>query len=795
MIRNYFRTAARYLLKHSGYSTFNIIGLTIGLAAFWQVFLYVQIETSYDKFHKKGDRIFRAATNVETHSEKLKTPFSAPALAINAKQDFPEIESYVRVAPASLLFTNGSVKYQEDNCLFVDSTFFRIFNFPLISGSPGNVLTAPFDVVLSQSSAKKYFGSTNPVGKTLLLSGGKFNTIVTGVMKDFPVNTRFKADFLISMPTAVRFGDTAMDKNWSNVSLQTFFLLRPSTNYRALEAKFPQFLEEKVGNLMRQSETQYKIVLEPLEGIYLHSKRGGGVSGNLINVYTFAGIGLFILLIVCINFVNLSTARSTERAKEVGVRKVIGAEKRQLTFQFLTESVILAVFSFLLSIVVTILFLPVFNQLAGKTISTGIGEHPVNILIMLLISLTIGILAGVYPALVLSSFKPITVLKGSFSTSKRGILLRRALVVIQFTICIGMIVATIIVYQQLQYMRNSNLGFKNEHILVIDTHWDPNRFSYRDMITNIPGVKSTSLTSNVPGDEKTNIATIRFENNEGVIKTYTTNQLSVDFGFIPQFSMEIISGRNFSPSFQSDSSHSMVINESLLHLLGFRNAEQAIGKRFIQNEKEGTIIGVLKDFHFRSLREGIQPLSFTFSPGGWRFLCVKLKTDRLNKTLDALENVWKTTISQRPFSYYFADEYFNKQYRTEENFGKLFVCFSILTIIISCLGLVALSSYSTLQRTKEIGVRKLLGASVLNIVKLLSIEFLKLIAIAFVFACLLTWYPIHAWLNEFQYRIAVQWWVFIAVGGLVLLIAFAAISVHVVKAAISNPVKSLKTTE
>jgi len=796
MIRNYFRTAARYLLKNRGYSIFNIIGLAIGLAAFWQVFLYVQKETSYDKFHKKGDRIVRAATNIDTHSEKLETPFSAPALAINVKQEFPEIESSVRISPASLLFTNGSVKYQEDNCLFVDSSFFRIFDFPLISGSPNNVLTEPFVVVLSQSSAKKYFGNTDPVGKTLLLSGGKFNTKVTGVMKDLPVNSQFKADILISMPTAVRFGNTAMDRNWSNVSLQTFFLLKPSTNYKALAAKMPRFLEEKVGNLMRQSQTQYTIVLEPLKDIYLHSKRGGGVSGNLINVYTFACIGLFILLIACINFINLSTARSSERAKEVGIRKVIGAEKRQLTFQFLAESVILAGISFLLSFVVTTLFLPIFNQLAGKKISNGIiSENPINILIMLLISLSIGILAGAYPALVLSSFKPITVLRGKFSTSNRGVLLRRVLVVIQFTICIGLIVATMIVYQQLQYMRNSNLGFKNEQILVIDTHWDPNRLSYRDRITNIPGVKSTSLTSNVPGDEMTMTARIQFEKNEGVVKTSTINQLSVDFEYIPQFSMEIISGRNFSPTFQTDSSHAMVINESLLHLIGFRNAGEAIGKRFIQNEKDGTIIGVLKDFHFRGLREGIQPLSFNIDPGNWRFVCVKLKTDRLNETIDALEKVWKTTIPQRPFSYYFADEYFNKQYRTDENFGKLFVCFSILTVIISCLGLVSLSSYSTLQRKKEIGIRKLLGASVFNIVKLLSIEFLKLIAIAFVFASLITWYPIHVWLEEFQYRRSVQWWVFIVAGGFVLFIAFATISIHVVKAAISNPIKSLKATD
>lgn len=795
MIKNYFRTAVRYLLKNSSYSIFNIIGLTIGLAAFWQVLLYTQRETSYDKFHTKGDRIFRASTNIETQSEKRTTAYSAPALAAAADQRFPEIESSVRVAPASLLFTNGVSMYQEDNCMFVDSTFFKVFDFPLVAGSSTNVLAAPYEVVLSQSTAKKYFGNTNPIGKRLLLAGGQFTTKVTGVMKDLPVNTQFHADILISMPTTARFGDTAMDRNWANVSIQTYFVLSSPTSYKDLQVKMTGLLEQEAGDLMRQSQTHYSIALEPIKEIYLHSKREGGLSGNIINVYTFFCIGLFILLIACINFVNLSTARSTERAKEVGIRKVVGAEKKQLTFQFLTESVILSVISFTLSIAVTAIFLPIFNQLAGKTISNGITENPLDIFIMLLVSLTIGFLAGAYPALVLSSFKPTAVLKGKFSTSNRGVFLRRMLVVIQFTICISMIIATMIVYKQLQYMRNSNLGFTNDQIMVIDTHWDPNRFSFSNRIANLPDVQSTSLASNVPGDKSTMNPSIEFENSDGTMKSSTVNQLSIDYAYIPQFDMKLVAGRNFSSSFQTDSSHAMVINESLSRLLAYRSAKEAIGKRYLQNNKEGTIIGVLQNFHFRYLKVGIQPMSFTVNPYSWRYVCIKLRTDRLNESIKALKDIWRTTIPQRPFSFYFADDYFNKQYQNEENFGKLFVCFSILTIIISCLGLVGLSSYSTLQRKKEIGIRKLLGASVSSIVKLLSIEFLKLISIAFVIASLLTWYPIHSWLQEFQYRRSIHGWVFIMAGGFVLLIAFATISIHVIKAALSNPVKSLSTTE
>ena len=795
MIRNYFRTAARYLLKNNGYSIFNIIGLTIGLAAFWQVLLYVETETSYDQFHQKGDQIFRVSTDIDTHTDKRETAYSAPAFAVQASPRFAEIASYVRVAPASLLFTNGATAYQEDHCLFADSTFFKIFSFPLIAGTPARVLSEPNQVVLSGTAAKKYFGDTDPVGKTLLLSGGKFVTKVTGVMKDLPVNTQFHADILISMPTAARFGDTAMDRNWTNVGVQTYLLLRSAASCKTLEAKIPAFLEEKQGALMRASQTKYSVVLEPIKDIYLHSKREGGVFGNITNVYMFACIGLFILIIACINFVNLSTARSSERAKEVGIRKVIGAVKKQLTLQFLAESVILSLTSFLLSIIVTILVLPVFNSLAGKTISNGISDNPANLFLMLLVSLAIGLLAGAYPAFLLSSFKPVSVLKGKFSTSNKGVFLRRTLVVVQFTISIGMIIATMVVYRQLQYMRNSKLGFENDQIMVIDTHWDPNRFSFRDRIEGLTGVQSTALASNIPGDESAMTPSVLFENSDGAMKASTVKQVSVDFGYTAEFNMQLAAGRSFSPSFTTDSSHAMVINESLSRLLGFLDPRQAIGKRYSQNNNDGTIIGVLKDFHFRYLREGIQPLCLTVDPNSWRYVCVKLKTDRLKENVGALENIWKSAVPQRPFSFYFADDYFNRQYQADEDFGKLFVCFSILTIVLSCLGLVGLSSYSTLQRKKEIGVRKLLGASVFNIVRLLSAEFLKLIIIALIIASVLTWYPIHSWLQDFQYRRAIQWWVFISAGGVVVLIAFATISIHVFKAAVSNPVNSLKTAE
>jgi len=795
MKKNQIMTAIRYLLKHKAYSLINIIGLTIGLTAFWQVLLFVQRETSYDHFHTKGNQIYRASTDIETQSEKLETAYSSGALAIDARQAFPEIASAVRIAPASLLFTNGSIKYQEENCLFADSGFFNTFSFPLIEGNPTSALVKPYEIVLSQSTAKKYFGKTNPIGKSILLSGGKLNAKITGVMKDLPGNSQIKADIVLSMPTIFPFGDSTMDRNWSVANLQTFFLLRPDADPNSLEQKLAQLLEVKAGQWMRQHQTKYQIKLEPIKNIYLHSKRKGSVTGNLTHVYIFSIIGLFIILIAGINFINLSTARSTERAKEVGVRKLIGASKKQLMFQFFVESIILTVISYILSIILTSLLLPVLDQLAGKRISQGVSEHPLNLLIMFSIALLLGIAAGIYPAIMLSSFKPITVLKGNFSTSNKGLHLRRGLVTLQFTICIGMIIATIVVYNQLNYMENSSLGFNNDQILVIDTHWDQNRLSYRDRVDNIPQIKSTALTSNIPGDEKTMVAQINFENNTGVMQAASINQISVDYNYIPQFNMHLIAGRNFHNGLTSDSTQAMLINERLVHYLGFNNPAQAIGQKFSQNGKAGTIIGVLKDFHFRSFKESIQPLSFVISPDNWRYLCLKLSTRDLNKTLTNLEDIWKTTIPQRPFSYYFADDYFEKQYRADENFGRLFICFSILTILISCLGLIGLSSYTILQKRKEIGIRKLLGATIPSIISMLSREYLQLILMAFVLASITIWYPMHAWLEAFPFRSTIHWWIFLIAGGFVMIIAFITISIQIIKAAVANPVHCLKTSE
>lgn len=794
MLKNYLRIAFRHLWQHRAYSVLNITGLSIGIMACFLIFLYVHFELSYDGFHSKADRIYRLVTDVSTPSETRHTPFTSPPMAIHLKASFPQIEKTVRLSTASLLLRKGDIKFQEDHSLFADSTLFEVFDFPLVRGDPHTVLQAPYSIVLSQTAARKYFGDTDPIGQSILLTGGGFNSKITGVMKDIPENSQIRADVIISMPTTSMFGDTTMDLHWGDVYYTSYLLLKPHTDPKMLESRFPAFLESQAGEEMRKNNRHFTMFIEPLRDVYLKSQRvgrGAQETGNISNVYIFSVIAVFVLLIACINFVNLTTARSAERAKEVGIRKVIGAERSEITRQFLGESMLVALISFVLSVLLCALLLPLFNQLSGKVISTGIFNHPGYIGILLMIAIGIGLLAGMYPALVLSSFKPIIVLKGRFTASTRGLILRKGLVIVQFTISIALILATFIVYTQLHYMRNQDLGFQNDQMLVVDTHWDPQRFAFRQQITAAPGVLSTSLCSGIPGGDDVN-AYVQAETKMGDMQQTMIDEYFVDFDFISQYKIELIAGRAFSREFITDSTKAMMLNESAVKQFGYSSPRDIIGKRFSQDGKEGQIIGVFKDFHFRSLREAIRPLGLCIDPPNWRLVSVKVSPANLPATLAAIEDKWKTIVPNRPFDYYFADEFFDRQYRSEVRFGRLFLNFAILTIIISCLGLLGLASYSTLQRTKEIGVRKVMGATVANIISLLSKEFLQLVLIAFLIASPLVWYFMHRWLQSFAYRVTISWWIFALSGSMVILITLATISIQTLKAAVANPVKSLR---
>jgi putative ABC transport system permease protein len=791
MIKNYLRVAFRNLWRHKGFSFLNIMGLTIGMSACFLVFLYVKFELSYDDFHSKGNRIYRIVTDIVNPSETLNLSVAAPAMPVAAQRDFPEIEKQVRFDPGSILVRRGDLKIQEDNMAYADSTFLEIFDFPLLKGDPVRALREPFSVVLSETAARKYFGSADPMGQHLMLSADNNLGTVTGVMKDMPENTELKADMLVASYSGA--GDSMRDKNWGGFGDFSYFLLKPNTDPHALEKKFPRFLENHIAKMMKENNQTYTYLLEPLKDVYLKSTRGGTVSGSLTNVYVFSIVGIFILLIAGINFVNLTTARSTERAREVGIRKVIGAERRQLTGQFLGESVILCLIAFVLSVGVCAALLPSFNFLAGKTVSTGIFHHPSYIGTLFLIGLGIGLLAGVYPALVLSSFQPIVVLKGRFATGVRGLLLRKGLVITQFTISIGLIVATLMVGFQLTYMRHQELGFNKDQELVLDTHGDDHRDALKEEIRGLPGVISVAMSSNTPGSGQMNAYSI-IQNQKGEMQVCSPDLFFVDYDYIPQYQLKLVAGRAFSRAFGSDTTQAMILNEAAVRMLGYHSPQDALGRDFSQWRHKGKIIGVVKDFHYQSLQQVIRPLSLRIEPDGCSQISVKVRTTDLKETIAGIQKFWHAIIPY-PFSYFFVDEMFDRQYRAEDRFGRLFLYFSVLAIFISCLGLLGLASYSTVQRTKEIGVRKVLGASVGGIVVLLSKDFLWLVGIAFLVATSASYFLMKRWLDGFYYRININsaWWIFILAGLGALGIALFTISFQAVRAAVANPVNSLRS--
>jgi len=754
--------------------------------------MYVAFELSYDKFHTKADRIYRLVTDIKTPSETINTSITSWAFAPNIKADLPEVEAFVRTSGGGFLVRRGDVKFQEENSMFADSAFFKVFDFKLVKGDPKTALTAPATIVFTESTAKKYFGTADPIGKTVLVTGDAIPATVTGVIKDFPGNSQIKADMLISMTSLTQKFNKGIDGQWGNFGATTYLLLKPGTSQKAFEAKMPAFLQNRDGDGMKKSQMFYTLTLEPLKSTYLYSKRGGQEVGSISNVYIFSIVAVFILLIACINFVNLTTARSVERAKEVGIRKVVGAEKSQLAGQFIGESVVLCIIAFLLTLGIAALLLPLFNQLAGKTISAGIFSNWYYILILFLTSVCIGSLAGLYPALVLSSFKPVMVLKGRFSGSKKGAVLRKTLVIAQFSISIALIIGTIVVYNQMSFMQNRDLGFNKEQMVILNTNGDPAKDALKNAISSIPGVVSTASASSIPGGGN-NGAYSEIENKKGDLQIANLDLYFVDYDYVNQFKIKMVAGRAFSREFSTDTAQAMLINEAAVKLFGYSSPKDAIGRRFKQWGREGKIVGVMKDFHFRSLQEVIKPLTMRIELHSLDLITVKVSPQNLNATLTQIEGKWKQFIPNRPYTYYFLDEFFDRQYRAEQRFGKLFFNFAILAIFISCLGLLGLASYSTLQRTREIGIRKVLGASVPGIVNLLSLDFLKLILISCGIAMPVGGYFMGRWLNDFAYRIDIQWWMFVLAGILAILVAVATISFQAIKAAVANPVKSLRS--
>lgn len=803
MIKNYLKIAWRNIKKNKLFSFINILGLSIGIALCFIIMLYVQDELSYDRFNKNADNIARVVFHANINGGKIDESVTMPPVAQTMKKDFPEVRDATRIwSFGTPKITYNNTVYKDDRFALIDPNFFSIFTLPMIKGNPQTALAQPGDVVLTQETAEKYFGKEEPIGKTIEVNIDSNRVYkVTGVIKNIPTNSHFHFNALGSM-TSMAF---ATSDSWLGGGFHTYLLLKPGTDLKKMEAKFPAMVEKYMGPQVQQqmglSLEQFRtkgnslgFALQPLKDIHLNSNTTTEFEpgGNATYVYIFAGVAIFMLIVACINFINLSTASASKRAKEVGVRKVAGSGKIQLITQFLSESILITFIALIIAIVLVKISLPAFNNISGKQLSLDIQP----LLAFFALGLLVGIVAGIYPAFYLSSFKPIAVLKGKLTGNHKNFGLRSSLVVFQFFISVGLIIATLVVYQQMKFIQNKDLGFNKDQILVIPNSYalGKNEQVFKQQMLQDPRIVNATASYYKPaGPSNYNNALAFPQGNDNLVVDGV--EYHVDENYIPTLGMQMITGRNFSRDFPTDS-FAIILNETAAKAFGWNNTS-AIGKTLVrQNSDRGNnvpfhVIGVVKNFNFKSLHEAVSPLFMNLEPEGG--LIFKIKTADVAGLLAIMKKNWDSYNTGDPFTYNFLDDLYNKTYSVEQKTGTILNIFSILTIFVACLGLFGLATYTAEQRRKEIGIRKALGASVSQLTKMLSKEFIKLVLIASLIAFPVSWWAMNKWLQSFAYRIHISWWVFAIAAITASLIALFTISFQSIKTALTNPVKSLRT--
>lgn len=791
MLKSYFKVAFRNLVRHKSFSVFNIAGLAVGLATFILIALWVFDELSYDRFHEKSDRIFRALLKTDSKSEPGYAR-TAPLLGPTLRNDFPEVEHAIRLKRSSITVRRDTDLFQEENFFYAEPEVFDVFTLPLLSGNNELALQEPYSVVLSEEMAIKYFGRKDPLGEFLVLSDSTLLKI-TGVMKNYPGNSHLQIDFVASFATWQQYVPDKWMNTWRSGIYYTYVLLTPGHSPADLEHKFAASKIKKDYG----SKEQLFIDLQPLESIHLgsHLKHELQANGNALYVSIFSAVAVLVLLIACINFMNLATARSSRRMREIGVRKVMGGRRSQVVRQFLCESLTLSVLSLLVAILMVQLALPYFNAFAGKDLSLAIGELTGLTFDLIGLAVLVGLISGSYPAIFLSSFQPVHVLKGRLDQSglMTSSLIRKSLIVFQFVISIALLVGTAVVYRQLQYIRNQNLGFNQEQILVIPFLWDAGvqakYESFKGLLTQNTGVLNVTASGDIPGRMMTGMT----YQVEGMAEEEWggITALIVDPDFAETYGLQMIAGRDFSDEMQTDVRNTFILNEAAVKEIGWHSAEEAIGKRFRMNE-EGQIIGVVRDFNFNSLHSEIEPLVMAVWPSWFGYLSVKLTPGDLAEELDFVEQAWFEFNPSQPFNAFFFDQHFEQLYQADRQFGQVITVFAILALFIAALGLFGLLSFTVEQRTKEIGVRKVVGASVGRIIALLSGEFAKLVLLAGLISSPIAWLGITKWLEGFAYRTAIEPWLFVVAAGVTLSVALLTISWQTYKAASANPVRALR---
>lgn len=819
MFRNYLKISYRNLLKNKLYSLINILGLAVGLTCCLLIFMFVADELSYDRYHSKADRIYRVTRDFMSESGTVDLHLGevAPPIGPLIKNDFPEIEAVARILKYnSFTLLSGEKAFNEDNAYVAEEDIFKIFDIDVIKGNPAKALSAPLNVMLSEKMARKYFAEEDAMGKTLIINyqGQKVSLKISGVFKNFPSHSHFHPEFLLSFVTLkdnTFYGDRQLKTNWGNNAFATYVLLPNNYAAEKISKRFPAFLDKHLGPYARAnwgtpkswkaSEVTH-LYLQKLTDIHLYSHLDSELeaNGDINTVFIFSAIGLFILLIACINFINLSTARSASRAKEVGMRKVVGAYRKDLIFQFLAESVCITLISMMLALCFVELARPSLNSFIEKNLYLDYYNRWYLIFLLGAFSVLVGTLSGFYPAFFLSAFDPVKVLKGKIASGAKNSWLRTSLVVTQFSIAIVLMIGTLVVYQQLTFIKNKNLGYNKDHIVTLNYYnqLDPQYEAFRNELLNNPAVKNVGRSLNAPGNRLLNSSGAKIASqNDSLVETNRVIKFeNADYDFFETYGMKIVAGRNFSKKYATDDSLGYILNEAAVRMIGWENPAEAVGQVLHYGNVKGKIIGVLKDFHFESLHQEILPLVYYMSNsanfGGYNTLSVKINKANVSQGLQHLEVTWKKFLSNRPFDFQFQDVRLRDLYEKEKTEGVILMIFSGLAILIACLGLFGLISFITEQRTKEIGIRKVLGASILSILRLFSKDFVRLVLISAFISFPLAYWAMHNWLQGFAYKIQINVLVFVIAGGLALLIALATITFQILKVARVNPVEVLK---
>ncbi|MFT3822705.1 MAG: ABC transporter permease [Chitinophagaceae bacterium] len=805
MIKNYIRVALRNLWKNKAFTAINITGLATGLAICLLIVLYVKDELSYDRYNVNAERIYRIDGDINFNNTQLIIASTPEPLGAALKRDYPQVEEVVSFTqPRDIQVKKGDQFIQEHNSVFVDSTFFKVFTVPLINGNPTTALNEPNSVVINETTARKYFNSTDVVGQTLTINNSK-SLKITGVIKDIPAQSHFHFNFLRPIKDSYR-GNA--DK-WFNNNNYNYVLLKPGVTkdflQKAVTATVNKYLGKQLEEELHSSLTDMEKAgnyfhYSPIALTDIHLKSAKGyeweANSSMSYVYVFSVIAIFILLIACVNFMNLSTARSANRAKEVGIRKVAGSLRFQLITQFLTESVLLSFFSLLLAIGLALLLLPLLNQVSGKLMHASTLFSTWLLPCLLVLVLVVGCIAGSYPAFYLSAFEPIQVLKGKVATGFKSSRLRSSLVVFQFSISIILIIGTIVIYNQLHYIQSRQIGYNREQVLVLHNtsplqqHAD----AFREELTKIAGVENATISGSLPTAEGLDQNGWFRDANMDASKVIILTNFYIDEHYIPTLGMQMTAGRSFSKDFASDSS-GILLNEAAVKLLGFKEPlNQVIYRSGDKNEPiPYHVVGVVKDFNFTSMHNKVGPLIMQRERDNGSIAIRIQANSNIPNLVSQVENKWNNAVPGQPFNYTFMDADFDKIYHAEQRMGKLFISFAVFAVLIACLGLLGLATYAAEQRTKEIGIRKVLGAGVGGIVTMLSKDFAKLVLIASLIAFPVAWWVMNKWLEDFAYRISISVWVFIAAGAIAVAIALLTVSFQALKAAFANPVKALRS--